>query len=149
MEDTMINRMSHNCLYVLDQDSAKEFYTEKLGFEVRYDLVMGEGFEDAGKGSRWLTVGPPDQPDVQIILADCRMGHDEQTAGELRALVAKGALGSGVFTTDDCHKTFRELSERGVTFLSEPAERPYGVEAVFRDDSGNWFSLTEPRAYAG
>jgi catechol 2,3-dioxygenase-like lactoylglutathione lyase family enzyme len=145
VEDEMITRMSHNCLYVLDQDSAKEFYTEKLGFEVRQDFPMGEGFEGGGQGFRWLTVGPPDQPDVQIILADCRMGHDEQTAEEVRALVAKGALGSAVFNTDDCHKTFRELSERGVTFLSEPAERPYGVEAVFRDDSGNWFSLTQPR----
>jgi catechol 2,3-dioxygenase-like lactoylglutathione lyase family enzyme len=141
----MITRMSHNCLYVLDQDSAKEFYTEKLGFEVRFDVNMGEGFEGAGQGFRWLTVGPPDQPDVQIVLADCRMGHDEQTAAELRALVAKGAIGPGVFATDDCHKTFRELSERGVVFLSEPAERPYGIEAVFRDDSGNWFSLTQPR----
>jgi catechol 2,3-dioxygenase-like lactoylglutathione lyase family enzyme len=141
----MIKKMSHNCLYVLDQDSAKVFYTEKLGFEVRADVVMGEGFEGTGEGFRWLTVGPPDQPDVEIILADCRMGHDEETAAQVRALVAKGALGSAVFATDDCHKTFRELSERGVVFLSEPAERPYGIEAVLRDDSGNWFSLTERR----
>jgi catechol 2,3-dioxygenase-like lactoylglutathione lyase family enzyme len=141
----MITRMSHSCLYVLDQDSAKAFYTEKLGFEVRFDVNMGEAFEGAGQGFRWLTVGPPDQPDVQIVLADCRMGHDEQTAAELRALVAKGAIGPGVFATDDCHKTFEALSERGVVFLSEPAERPYGIEAVFRDDSGNWFSLTQPR----
>lgn len=141
----MITRMSHNCLYVLDQDSAKAFYTEKLGFEVRNDVVMGDGFEGAGQGFRWLTVSPPGQPDVEIILADCRMGHDEETAAQVRALVAKGALGAAAFSTDDCHKTFRELSERGVTFLSEPAERPYGIEAVFRDDSGNWFSLTERR----
>jgi predicted enzyme related to lactoylglutathione lyase len=141
----MITSMSHNSLYVLDQDSAKAFYTEKLGFEVRRDITMGDGSEGAGQGFRWLTVGPPGQPDVEIILADCRNGHDEQTAEQLRALVAKGALNPGVFATDDCHKTFRELSERGVTFLSEPAERPYGIEAVFRDDSGNWFSLNERR----
>jgi len=141
----MISRMSHSCIYVLDQDSAKAFYTEKLGFEVRFDVNMGEGFEGAGEGFRWLTVGPPDQPDLQIVLADCRMGHDEQTAAELRSLVAKGAIGPGVFTTEDVHKTYEELSERGVVFLSEPAERPYGIEAVFRDDSGNWFSLTQPR----
>ncbi|MFL6140940.1 MAG: VOC family protein [Labedaea sp.] len=143
----MITRMSHYSLYVLDQDAAKAFYTEKLGFEVRRDITMGDGFE-AGQGFRWLTVGPPDQPDVEIVLADCRMGHDEATAEQLRGLVAKGALPAGVFTTDDCHKTFRELSERGVTFLSEPAERPYGIEAVFRDDSGNWFSLTQPHGGA-
>jgi catechol 2,3-dioxygenase-like lactoylglutathione lyase family enzyme len=141
----MISRMSHSCIYVLDQDSAKAFYTEKLGFEVRFDVNMGEGFEGAGEGFRWLTVGPKDQPDVQIVLGDCRMGHDEQTAAELRSLVAKGAIGPGVFTTDDCQKTYEELSERGVVFLSPPAERPYGIEAVFRDDSGNWFSLTQPR----
>lgn len=141
----MITKLSHSCLYVLDQDSAKAFYTDRLGFELRSDIEMGAEFEGAGKGLRWLTVGPPDQPDVELILADCRMGHDEQTAEQVRALVAKGALGSAVFATDDCHKTFRELSERGVVFLSEPAERPYGIEAVFRDDSGNWFSLSERR----
>jgi predicted enzyme related to lactoylglutathione lyase len=141
----MITRMSHNRLYVLDQDSAKAFYTDKLGFEVRNDVDMGDGSDSGGDGIRWLTVGPPDQPDVELILADCRMGHDQQTAEQMRALVAKGALGAAVFATDDCHKTFRELAERGVMFLSEPAERPYGIEAVFRDDSGNWFSLTERR----
>jgi catechol 2,3-dioxygenase-like lactoylglutathione lyase family enzyme len=145
----MITKLSHSCIYVLDQDSAKEFYTTKLGFRVRTDVQMGDGFESAGKGFRWLTVSPPDQPDLEIILADCRMGHDEETAKELRALVAKGVLGPGAWDTDDCQKTFEELSARGVTFLSEPAERPYGIEAVFRDDSGNWFSLTERREFAG
>lgn len=139
----MISKLSHSRICVLDQDSAKEFYTEKLGFELRQDVVMGDGFQGAGQGFRWITVSPPNQPDVKIILADCRMGHDEQTANELRALVAKGALGAAVWETDDCQKTFRELSERGVVFLSEPTERPYGIEATFRDDSGNWFSLTE------
>jgi catechol 2,3-dioxygenase-like lactoylglutathione lyase family enzyme len=137
----VITQLSHCCYYVLDQDSAKEFYTSKLGFEVRTDLVMGDGAD----GIRWLTVGPPGQPDVHVILADPAMGHDPETAGQLRSLVAKGALGAGVWQTDDCHRTFRELSERGVVFLQEPAERPYGVEAVFRDDSGNWFSLTQRR----
>ena len=70
---------------------------------------------------------------------------DEESAAAIRALVAKGALGGGVFEADDCRKTYEELSERGVTFLQEPAERPYGVEALFRDNSGNWFSLTEHR----
>lgn len=145
----MITKLSHSCLYVLDQDSAKAFYTDKLGFEVRSDINMGGEFEGAGEGFRWLTVSPPDQPDVELILADCRMGHDEETTKELRALVAKGALGAAAWETDDCHKTFTELSERGVIFLQEPAERPYGIEAVFRDDSGNWFSLTQRKAPTG
>ena len=95
----MITKMSHACFYVLDQDRAKEFYTDKLGFEVRSDISMGDGFEGAGAGFRWLTVGPRDQPDVHIILADCRMGHDPQTAEQIRDLVAKGAMGSGVMAT--------------------------------------------------
>ena len=145
----MITKLSHCLLFVLDQDSAKEFYTEKLGFEVRTDFQMGEGFEAGGSGFRWLTVSPPDQPDVVVILADAAMGSDEQTAKQIRALLAKGALGATVFDTDDCQKTYEELSARGVVFTSEPAERPYGIEAVFRDDSGNTFSLTERRQFAG
>lgn len=135
--------MSHVTVYVLDQDSAKEFYTTKLGFKVGNDLVMGDGFEGAGQGFRWLTVSPPGQPELQFILADPRMGQSPEHGEVLRELVAKGALGTGVLSTDDCRATYRELSERGVVFLQEPAERPYGVEATFRDDSGNVFSLTE------
>ena len=140
----MIRRMSHACFYVLDQERAKQFYTEKLGFEVRSDVTMGPVCEDDETGFRWLTVGPPDQPDVEIILADCGMGNDPETAAQIRALVAKGAMGTGVMATDDCRKTYEELSARGVVFTQEPAERPYGVEAVLRDDSGNWFSLAQP-----
>lgn len=139
----MIRGLSHMGVYVLDQDRAKAFFIDKLGFTERSDVSMGEAFEGAGAGYRWLTVSPPGQPDVEFILADCRMGHDEETAAQLRALVAKGALGAGVLATDDCRKTYEDLSEKGVVFLSEPAERPYGIEAVLRDDSGNWFSLTE------
>jgi len=138
----MIKRMSAVGVYVLDQDAAKAFYTEKLGFELRGDVPMGPE-QDA---IRWLTVSPPEQPDLELVLADCSMGHDPETAAQLRALVAKGALGTGVLTTDDIAKTYEELSARGVTFLQEPAERPYGVEAVFTDDSGNWFSLNQPPA---
>jgi catechol 2,3-dioxygenase-like lactoylglutathione lyase family enzyme len=135
----MITKLSHATVYVLDQDSAKEFYLGKLGFTLCNDLVIEEGF-------RWLTVSPPGQPDVQLILADCRMGHAPEHADTIRELVAKGAMGNGVLNTDDCRGTFRELSERGVVFVSEPAERPYGIEATFRDDSGNVYSLTETHA---
>jgi len=138
----MITRMSIAGAYVLDQDAAKAFYTEKLGFELRGDVRMGPDPDSL----RWLTVSPPDQPDLEIVLADCAMGHDPETAQQLRALVAKGALGIGVLATDDCQKTFEELSARGVVFLQEPATRPYGIEAVFRDDSGNWWSLQQATA---
>src|SRR5256885_9445955 len=140
----MITKLTHTTIYVLDQDSAKDFYVNKLGFEVRTDFAMGDGFEEGGQGFRWLTVGPASQPEVQFILADCRMSHSPDSTEEIRALVAKGALGGAVVATDDCRKTHAELTERGVVFLQEPAERPYGIEAVFRDDSGDVFSLTQP-----
>jgi len=132
----VITKYSFSTVWVLDQDSAKTFYTEKLGFEVRSDQTMD--------GLRWLTVGPKEQPDFQLILA--KPGppmNDDEAAKSIRALVARGALGAGVLETDDCRRTYQELSKKGVQFLQEPADRPYGVEAVFRDDSGNWFSLTQ------
>jgi catechol 2,3-dioxygenase-like lactoylglutathione lyase family enzyme len=141
----MISRMSHTCFYVLDQQRAREFYVDKLGFALRSDVTMGGEYE-AGQGFRWLTVSPPDQPEVEIILADPAMGNDEATAAQIRELVAKGAMGTGVLETDDVVKAHEELSGRGVVFIQEPAERPYGIEALLRDDSGNWFSLVQRTA---
>jgi predicted enzyme related to lactoylglutathione lyase len=132
----VIKKVSHVNVFVLDQDSAKRFYTEMLGFEVRSDATM-DGF-------RWLTVGPKEQPDLHILLArPAPPMFSEDDAEALRSLVAKGAMAGGVIETDDCQRTYQELKSRGVTFLQEPAERPYGIEALFRDDSGNWFSLTQ------
>ncbi|WP_435738043.1 VOC family protein [Cellulosimicrobium sp. PMB13] len=135
--------LSHTTVYVLDQDSAKEFYTNVLGLELRDDISMGAEFEGAGAGFRWLTVGPTGDPTRTIILSDCAMGRDPASAEQLRSLVAQGTMGVGVLETDDCERAYRELSARGVTFRQPPARRPYGVEAVLVDDSGNWFSLTE------
>jgi catechol 2,3-dioxygenase-like lactoylglutathione lyase family enzyme len=143
----MINRMSHTSVFVLDQDSAKAFYTEKLGFEVRFDIGMGDEFEGAGAGFRWLTVGPKEQPDFQIILSSCEMGRSPEAAAQLRQLVAGGSMGIGVMATEDCQQSYDELRAKGVTFLSEPAERPYGIEATLRDDSGNMMSLVQPFAF--
>ena len=109
----MITRLSHVSVFALDQDSAKDFYVNQLGFEVRADVSMGESFEGAGAGFRWLTVGPKDQPDLELILADCAMAHDPESAAQLRTLVARGAMGAGVFATDDCRKSYEELSGRG------------------------------------
>jgi catechol 2,3-dioxygenase-like lactoylglutathione lyase family enzyme len=134
----MIKQIAYGTVYVLDQDEAKAFYTEKLGFELRED-VRGDGF-------RWLTVSPPGQPEFALVLMPTGSpAMDEEDSRRLRALVAKGALGVGVLRTDDCPATYKELSARGVEFVQEPAERPYGVEAILRDNSGNWFSLTERR----
>jgi catechol 2,3-dioxygenase-like lactoylglutathione lyase family enzyme len=142
----MITRMSHTSVFVLDQDAAKAFYTEKLGFEVRFDITMGEDFEGGGAGFRWLTVSPKEQPDLELILSSCDMGRSPEAAALLRDLVAAGSMGVGVMATDDCQKTYDELLAKGVTFLSEPAPRPYGIEATLRDDSGNMMSLVQPAA---
>ena len=129
-------RLTHTTIWVHDQDQALDFYTRRLGFEVNTDARL-DGF-------RWLTVSSPSQPDHELILLEPGPPMmDEQTAAQVRALVAKGVLSVGAFDVDDCAATFAELSERGVTFLSEPAERPYGIEATLRDNSGNWFSMTE------
>jgi hypothetical protein len=93
---------------------------------------------------RWLTVSPPHQPDHELILLEPGPPMmDEDAAKQVKALVAKGILGPGAFETDDCRSTYAALSERGVNFLAEPVERPYGIEATFRDNSGNWFSMTQ------
>jgi catechol 2,3-dioxygenase-like lactoylglutathione lyase family enzyme len=132
----MIRRLSHTTIWVLDQDQARDFYTDKLGFEVKTDERM-DGF-------RWLTVSPPDQPDHELILLEPGPPMmDPETADQVKELVAKGVIGPGAFETDDCRKTYEELSGRGVNFLSEPAERFYGIEATLRDNSGNWFSMVQ------
>jgi len=136
----MIRKMSHATIFVTNQNDALSFYRDKLGFEVRTDAMVGEDF-------RWLTVGPKDQPGFEIVLMEPKAGllMDEATASQLRSIVEKGVLGAGVFNTDDCRATYEELKNKGVEFLSEPAERFYGTEAIFKDNSGNWFSLTQPK----
>lgn len=134
----MISRMSHATIYVTDQDQALEFYRDKLGFKVTTDVTMDGGF-------RWLTVAPKDQTDFEIVLMEPKPGFmfEEEAANQLRALITGGKLGAGVFNTPNCQSTYEELSALGVEFLSPPAERPYGIEAIFKDNSGNWFSLTQ------
>jgi catechol 2,3-dioxygenase-like lactoylglutathione lyase family enzyme len=135
----MITAMSHTSVWVLDQDRALAFYTEKLGFELTTDA-------DLGGGARWLTVQAPKQSDLHLVLASPGPPMlSEEDAKVVRDLVAKGALGAGVMRTDDVRATYEDLKAKGVEFLQEPADRPYGIEAVFRDDSGNWFSLTQPK----
>ena len=135
----MIRRMSHATIFVTNQNDALEFYRDKLGFKVHTDAMVGEDF-------RWLTMCTNDVPDFEIVLMEPKPGMlmDEETSNQLKAIMAKGILGAGVFNTDDCKATYEEMKSKGVEFVSEPAERPYGVEAVFRDNSGNWFSLTQP-----
>jgi uncharacterized glyoxalase superfamily protein PhnB len=92
---------------------------------------------------RWLTVSPPDQPNLEIILMPISEGmmFTKESAEEMRSLVKKGTFGFGVFECKDIYATFEELKAKGVEFTKEPKEEFYGVEALFKDDSGNWFSL--------
>jgi catechol 2,3-dioxygenase-like lactoylglutathione lyase family enzyme len=127
----MLTTLSQSQIYVLDQDEALDFYVGKLGLEVVTDADLGF--------MRWLTVGVPGQPGREILLE--RPGPpalDEATAEQVRELITKGAMGGWlIFTTDDCRKTYEVLSAKGVEFIDEPTERPYGIDCGLRDPFGN------------
>ncbi len=129
-------------LWVHDQDEALEFWTKNVGMEIRSDVTVPE------LGNfRWLTVGAPGQADVAITLMAIPGPPvmDEQTAKEVRSLMAKGFAGTIFLVTDDCRAAYDDLRGRGVEFAEAPEERPYGIDCAFRDPSGNNIRLTEPR----
>jgi catechol 2,3-dioxygenase-like lactoylglutathione lyase family enzyme len=137
----MVTKLSHVTLFVIDQNKALDFYVNKLGFKVNTDVTMEQGF-------RWLTVNPPEQPDLQIALLSpltSFMYKDEEVRNAFKVLLEKGALGAGVMNTPDCKATYEELKSKGVHFSSPPKEQFYGVEAVITDGLGNWFSMTQPK----
>jgi catechol 2,3-dioxygenase-like lactoylglutathione lyase family enzyme len=127
-------------LWVHDQDEALAFYTEKLGFEVRADITLPEM-----GGFRWLTVSPPGQEDVSVVLMAIPGPPvtEESTARQIEDLMAKGFAGTVFLTTDDCQGDYEALKARGVEFTETPEERPYGIDSGFRDPSGNSVRLTE------
>ena len=127
-------------LWVHDQDAALACYIEKLGWEVRSDVTAPELGD-----FRWLTVSPSDQPDVDVVLMAIPGPPvmDEATAAQVAALMAKGFAGGLFLTTEDCRRSYEELKARGVEFTEEPTERPYGIDAAFRDPSGNNIRLMQ------
>ena len=136
----MITSLTYAQVWVHDQDEALAFYTDKLGLELREDVTVPE------MGNfRWLSVGVPGQPDAAITLMAVPGPpvFDEETRDQIRELVAKGALGGLFFATDDCRATYEELKARGVEFTQEPVEQPYGIDAGFRDTSGNHMRMAE------
>ncbi|MCB9320944.1 MAG: VOC family protein [Lewinellaceae bacterium] len=137
----MISKISHTCIYVLDQDRAFDFYVNKLGFKVHTDAPMGEG-------ARWLTVTPPEQPELEITLFLIKEGgmFDKATVESMTTLIKTGTFGSAVFTCKNLLATYEELTAKGVVFKKPPTKEFYGFEALFVDDSGNWFSLVEESA---
>ncbi len=136
----MLKKLTNVSVWVHDQDEALAFYTEKLGMELREDVTVPE------LGNfRWLTVGMPGQPDVALALMTVPGPpvFDAETQAQIKAVVAKGVAGGLFFSTDDCKATFEELSGRGVEFLQEPTEQPYGIDAGFRDSSGNQIRMAQ------
>ena len=139
----MITGISIVTVWVLDCDSAKKFYTGQLGFTLTNDIELENGM-------RWLTVRPPGSENQELLLLDPMHSMlDEESAQQVRALIAKGALSPGVMATSDCKGDHAMLAGRGVEFIQEPAERPYGIEALLRDDSGNWFSFCQHKFLEG
>jgi uncharacterized glyoxalase superfamily protein PhnB len=133
-------KLSNAQLWVHDQEEALAFYTQKLGFEVRADVTLPELGD-----FRWLTVGPPAQPEVGVVLMAIPGPPvmDTETAEQVETLMGKGFAGTIFLTTDDCQASYEELKARGVEFSEAPEERPYGIDSGFHDPSGNSFRLTQ------
>ncbi|MEV0845226.1 VOC family protein [Streptomyces sp. NPDC049954] len=131
------NAITHSQMFVLDQDEALDFYVGKLGLEVVEDIDFGP--------MRWLTVAVPGHPERQVLLEKPGgPGMSEETARQVRELVTKGAMGGWfILTTDDCRKTYETLREKGVEFIEEPTERPYGIDCGLRDPFGNRLRFTQ------
>jgi catechol 2,3-dioxygenase-like lactoylglutathione lyase family enzyme len=138
----MITNISLVTLWVSDQDESKEFYVDKLGFREHTDVRMGDGF-------RWTTIVHPDHPELEVTLMVPGPPLDDDMADAVRRALGKGSMGGFGLSTDDCRAEHARLTALGVEFVQPPSDRPYGVEAVLRDNSGNWLVLVEQRAYAG
>ena len=133
-------RIANAQLWVHDQDEALAFYTERLGWEGRSDVTIAE------MGNfRWLAVGPVGQEDFSVVLMAIPGPpvFEPETTEQVRELTAKGAAGTVFLSTDDCRASYEELKGRGVEFVDTPEERPYGIDASFRDPSGNHIRLTQ------
>jgi catechol 2,3-dioxygenase-like lactoylglutathione lyase family enzyme len=122
--------LSHCFVTVTDQDEALAFYRDVLGLELRNDVPF-EGF-------RWVTVSPPAQPDVEIVLETPDMGRPPAARTSLEQLMAQGALSAVLFRADDVDATFEKIRASGAEVLQEPIDQPYGVrDCAFRDPFGN------------
>ena len=138
----MITNISLASVFVKDVDASKAFYIDVLGFEEHTDITMGDGY-------RWCTVKHPSQPELQVHLTPPGPPFTPEMADAINRSLDEGGMNGLGLAVDDCRRTFEELSAKGVVFLQEPAERPYGVEAVCRDNSGNWMVLVEQREFSG
>jgi catechol 2,3-dioxygenase-like lactoylglutathione lyase family enzyme len=135
----MILNVALTTVYCLDQTATRDFYVERLGFEPRIDATMGD--------FRWVTISHPNQPELEVTLMTPGPPLSPEAAAFVLGQLESGGMGGLGLRVDDCRKTYEELSAAGVEFLQEPADRPYGVEAVMRDNTGNWLSLVERRDF--
>jgi catechol 2,3-dioxygenase-like lactoylglutathione lyase family enzyme len=136
----MLKSLTTTQVWVHDQDEALAFYTEKLGMELREDVTVPEF-----GNFRWLTVGVPGQEDVSVVLMAIPGPpvFDEETRQRISELMATGAATALFFSTDDVQGTYEELKARGVEFQQEPTQQPYGIDAGFRDPSGNSMRMAQ------
>jgi catechol 2,3-dioxygenase-like lactoylglutathione lyase family enzyme len=133
----MISRMTHFTINVIDHQRAIDFYTNKLDFKIVTDVPMPGG-------DRWITVCPPEQPDIEIILSPLTRGRStSEEIEQLKIMVEKGVFGVGLFSAKDIYATYEELKAKGVEFKKARTNEFYGLEAILTDDSGNWFSLLQ------
>jgi catechol 2,3-dioxygenase-like lactoylglutathione lyase family enzyme len=138
----MLKQLTYVGVWVHDQEEALAFYTDTLGMELREDVTVPE------MGNfRWLVVGLPGQ-EVSITLLGIPGPpvFDEETRQQIQSLLAKGAMGGLFFSAEDVQASYDELKNRGVEFTQEPTQQPYGLDAGFRDASGNHFRMTQQQA---
>lgn len=138
----MITNVSLVTLWVTDRDEAKRFYLDLLGFVEDTDMTLGDGF-------RWCTVVHPKHPELEVVLQVPGPPLDEAMADSIRRALAAGTMHGFGIASDDCRADHDRLAAAGVEFLQTPQDRPYGVEAVFRDNSGNWLVMVEPKPFTG
>lgn len=137
----MITNISIASVFVDDVDASRDFYVDVLGFELKDDITLGDGY-------RWCTVNHPNQPELAVHLTVPGPPFSSEYVAAMQRERASGGLNGLGMQVDDCQKTYEELSAKGVEFLQKPEERPYGVEALCRDNSGNWIVLVEPREFS-
>ncbi|MFC9663308.1 MULTISPECIES: VOC family protein [Nocardia] len=136
---TTITNVSLVTVYVTDQDAAKQWYIDKLGFVETADVSMGDN------GFRWVSIAHPDHRELEVTLMIPGPPLTDDLADAIRRALADGTHGALGLRTADCQKTYEELTAKGVEFIQPPSERPYGTEAIIRDNSGNWLVLVENR----
>ena len=136
----MITNVSIVSVFVKDIDESLKFYTDILGFEPGADVTLGDGY-------RWCTVVHPNQPELHLHLTQPGPPMSDDLVGAIRRAQDAGGMAGVGLNVDDCRKTYEDLRSKGVEFLQEPAERPYGIEALLRDNSGNWMVLVEHREW--